>query len=439
MITLLVAFCLLRQEDPVESLIRKLGSENFQEREKATAELKRRSEALMESLQKAERESQDPAEKARLRRALEEILGYRPLTMERIRAARVTCALTQTKVRAAAAELARLSGIPVEVDAPAEADPVIPELKGKDASLESLLDSLARQALGIWVVDGKRALLVLQGKVALRLFDVRDLTMEIGDEPRIPLEPDDSDVAIAVEAGTEAFPILTGEDLANLIKADLSPKNWEEADGKSIQYMNGLLIVRNDQDILRRVEPQLERYRRKVLTEVKIEIEAYAVKSGANVEEASIDKLREDAQEGKTARRVAAFDRTVRDKRQIALSSLTRTVLVTSHDANGSPVTTPYSTGTKINLRTSLDNERTSLRIDLEGGWSRVLSVEKRKEAAGEVQVPTCANHVLRLSLGAPVGRFAVLGRIGETRIVDGLGDIVVVGRFTAVERARDK
>jgi hypothetical protein len=34
-----------------------------------------------------------------------------------------------------------------------------------------------------------------------------------------------------------------------------------------------------------------------------------------------------------------------------------------------------------------------------------------------------------------PAGRFAVLGRIGETKIVDGLGDIVVIGRFTPVER----
>jgi hypothetical protein len=202
MLTLLVVLALLRQEESVESLIRKLGSENFHEREKATAELKRRGEAAMDAIQKAEKQAAEPGEKARLHRALEEILGYRPLTAERIKAARVTCKLGPMKVRAIAAELSKLSGLPVEVDGPADADPVVPELAGTDASLESLLDVLARDVLGIWVVDGKRALLVLQGKVPLRLFDVRDLTSSVEDDPRIPMEPDDSD--LGAEVGAES-------------------------------------------------------------------------------------------------------------------------------------------------------------------------------------------------------------------------------------------
>jgi hypothetical protein len=433
MIHLAILAALLTQEEPLDSVIRKLDSENVQERDRAAAELRRRGEAAMDTLQKAERKAAEPSEKARLRRALEEVLGYRPLTVNRVRALRITCSLGPTKVRAAAAELARLSGLPVEVDAPAGFDPAVSELAGNDAPLEGLLDSLARQAGGMWLVDGRRILVFVSGKVPLRLFDVRDLTNGIEDERWIHLEPDESDTATETPGGTSY--VYTGEDLANLVKNEVSPKSWEEADGKSIQFQNGLLIVRNDAEVLRGVEAQLEACRRTGLLELKVEIEAYAVKPGTKVEETSIERLREEAAEGRTARRVSWFERTTHDKRRIALCSQTRLVLLTGHDAGGTPITSPFSTGSRGNLRASLDHERSIVRVDLEAGWSRLLSLEKKKEAAGEVLIPTFASHTLRLTVGVSTGRFVVLGRIGETKIVDGLGDIVVVGRFTPVER----
>ena len=423
---------LLAQEEPIESVIRKLDSENVQERDKAAAELKRRGEAAMDALQRAEKRATEPAEKARLRRALEEVLGYRPLSIDKVRGLRLNCSLGPTKVRAAAAELARLAGLPIEVDGPAGLDPAVPELLGTDAPLEGLLDSLARQAGGLWLLDGRRILVFMAGKVPLRLFDVRDLTLSVEDEPRVHLEPDESDNP--QDPGDLLQP-FTGEDLASLMKIEVSPRSWEEADGKSIQYQNGLLVVRNDAEVLRGVEAQLDKHRRKGLGEVKIEFEAYAVKAGSRVEETSIERLREEGAEGKTARRVALFERTARDKRRIALGSQSRHVLLTGYDGAGTPLTSAFSTGARANLRASFDDERATVRIELEAGWSRLLSVDRKKEEAGEIQVPTFASHSLRLTMGASVGRFVLLGRIGETRIVDGLGDIVIVARFTPVEK----
>ncbi len=432
MIQLAFLAAVLFQEESLEAVIRKLDSENVQEREKAAAELKRRGETAMDALQRAERKATEPAEKARLRRALEEVLGYRPLSIDRVRGVRLNCSLGPTKVRAAAAELGRLSGLPVEVDGPAGIDPAVPELMGTDAPLEGLLDSLAKDAGGLWLVDGRRVLVFIAGKVPLRLFDVRDLTLQVEDEPRVHLEPDESDTTAIAEDALQPF---TGEDLANLMKIEVNPRSWEEADGKSIQYQNGLLIVRNDAEVLRAVEVQLDKHRRKGLAEVKVEFEAYAVKAGTKVEETTIERLREEGAEGKTARRVAQFERTARDKRRIALGSQTRLVLLTGYDAGGVPVTSAFSTGARANLRASFDDDRSTVRVELEAGWSRLLSVDRKKEEAGEIQVPTFASHSLRLTMGATTGRFVLLGRIGETRIVDGLGDIVIVARFTPVER----
>jgi hypothetical protein len=188
--------------------------------------------------------------------------------VDRVRTLRVTCSLGPTKARAAAAELARLSGLPVEVDVPAGFDPSVSELVGTDTPLEGLLDSLARQAGGMWLIDGRRILVFVSGKVPMRLFDVRDLTNGIEDERWIHLEPDESDTTTDAPGGTSI--VYTGEDLANVVRNEVSPKSWEEADGKSIQFQNGLLIVRNDAEVLRGVEAQLESCRRKGLLELRV-------------------------------------------------------------------------------------------------------------------------------------------------------------------------
>ena len=51
-----------------------------------------------------------------------------------------------------------------------------------------------------------------------------------------------------VSAGEEESKNFTGEDLANLIKNSVQKGQWEEADGKTIQFQNGLLIIRNSID-----------------------------------------------------------------------------------------------------------------------------------------------------------------------------------------------
>lgn len=431
MLLALAAFLLL-QEEPVTSVIRRLDSESVQERDKAAAELRRRGEAAMEALEKAEKRSTDPAEKARLRHALEEVLGFRPLTPERVRAVRLSCSLAAPKVRVATAELARLSGIPIEVDAPADVDPTLADLEAKDATLESLLDALARDAGGLWVVDGRRLLVVLAGKLAVRLFDVRDLTESVGDDDPVPLEPNESDAA---GANSETRPALTGDDLAGLLKNNVSPKSWEEAEGRSIQCYAGWLILRNSPDVLRAVESGLEKIRRKALAEVRIEIEAYAVKDAGKAEELSLDRLREEALEGKTARRVAAFDRTSRNQRRLALRSLTRYLFLTRFDETGLPIVESFAAGPRANVRASLTDDRGAVRVELGAGWSRLISVERRKEAGGDIQVPTFASHTVHSTLSAPAGRFVVLGKVGDAKLVDGLPDLIFVGRFTSVDR----
>lgn len=436
MLALAFLAALLAQDEPVEAVIRRLDADHVQDREKAAEELRRRGDAAMDALLKAEKRAVEPAEKARLRKALEEVLGFRPLTFDRVRAVRLTCSLPVMKTRAAVAELARLSGLTIDVDAPADVDPPLAELEAKDAPLDRLLDSLAREAGGLWIVDGRRLLVFLPGPLPLRLFDVRDLLQQPGDDDPVFIEPDESDT---LAASFQDHILLTSEDLATLLKNDVAPKSWDEAQGRSLQCYAGWLLLRNSPDVLRAVDSTLEKYRRKFLTEVRIEIEAYAVRDATKAEEIPLERLRAEAQEGKTARRVTSFDRTARNQRRIAMKSLTRYLFLTRYDEAGSPILEAFSAGPRMNVRASTSDDRGSVRLEISAGWSRLLSVERRKEGAGEIQVPTFSSHTMAPTLTVPAGRFTVLGKIGDAKLAEGLPDLILLGRFSPTERPEER
>ncbi|HVR87911.1 MAG TPA: hypothetical protein VMU54_26570, partial [Planctomycetota bacterium] len=78
----------------------------------------------------------------------------------------------------------------------------------------------------------------------LRLYDVRDLIYAFPDFQR-------KSGQAAMESPRQKY---TGEDLANLIKFCVDRGKWEESDGKSIGFQNGLLSIRNSPGTLDSVD-----------------------------------------------------------------------------------------------------------------------------------------------------------------------------------------
>ena len=76
--------------------------------------------------------------------------------------------------------------------------------------------------------------LLLPTRVKLELYDVQDLTYAMSDF---------SSTAISLSPAIEDRDLMTGEDLANDLQA-IVPGSWEESAGRTIQFQNGLLIVR---------------------------------------------------------------------------------------------------------------------------------------------------------------------------------------------------
>ena len=89
--------------------------------------------------------------------------------------------------------------------------------------------------LGFLILAGAGAL-HLPTRIRLELYDVQDITYSMVDMPG--LEP-----SLARSPRSADPELYIGEDLVNRIRA-LTPGVWKERDGRSIQFQNGLLIVR---------------------------------------------------------------------------------------------------------------------------------------------------------------------------------------------------
>jgi type II secretory pathway component GspD/PulD (secretin) len=129
-------------------------------------------------------------------------------------------------------------------------------LKVQNLPLQSALNLiLGSRELAHVIEDGVIKLVPkakLLAKVKLELYDVQDLTAQIRDfpGPNISLIPDGGAAITAEEAGKEIIP---SQALIDLIKANIAKETWDQQ-GMSLDYNNGLLIVRNTPAVHKQVQ-----------------------------------------------------------------------------------------------------------------------------------------------------------------------------------------
>jgi len=137
-------------------------------------------------------------------------------------------------------------------------------IKAKDVTIQSLLRLLLKPVqLGYKVEDG--VLLIvresdLKSEVRLEIIDVRDLLMPIQDFPggEITLATDSlgANFSPAVDEAPKEFPIV------DLLKAHTGSKSWDENSRTSLGLMNGLLFVRQTEEVIQQIRKVLDTLRR---------------------------------------------------------------------------------------------------------------------------------------------------------------------------------
>ena len=185
----------------------------------------------------------------------EEIQPEDQAIADKLRAIKITIDMQNAPLTAVVEYIREISGLNMVIDTKAIEKPEEQMISIKVADI--VLDGALKLILGPknWahaVQDGTVIITsaeALKKRVKLELYDVQDLTYGIQDFPGVDISLSQETIGtqVAFEEGKKA--VFTGDDLANLIKNTIHKEHWEDAEGKSCQFQNGLLIVRNSVDV----------------------------------------------------------------------------------------------------------------------------------------------------------------------------------------------
>ena len=135
-----------------------------------------------------------------------------------------------------------------------------------DQALDLILkmaDLAYRVDEGVIVITSKEA---MQKETVLELYDVQDLTIKITNfkAPEISLETagasDEGPIGIGTSGGEEEGTAIPGDDLKLLISQNIAPGTWDTPPN-SIEYQNGILIVRHTPVVQSQINRFLQRVR----------------------------------------------------------------------------------------------------------------------------------------------------------------------------------
>jgi hypothetical protein len=209
-------------------------------------------------------------------------------------AKRIDVSFVETPLERAVQEIGRLANVAVVVDV----DDIEREefsqsvnVTLKDVPARMALDTILKGAYLSAVADGYAVRIVTNEQarfehIALRTFDVRDLTYAATDFPG----PDFNHATPADGCGHSGARVIAegalsqcidSESLAELVMARIHPDEWDAALGTSIEEQGGRLIVMQRPEILEKIARLIRTVRENMETAVRIEGGAYLVSTTA--------------------------------------------------------------------------------------------------------------------------------------------------------------
>ncbi len=203
--------------------------------------------------------------------------------IDKLHSIRITIDMQNAPLTAIVDYIREISGLNIHISGIENPDQEMISFKVQDIVLDGALRLMLQPRNKAYMVRDGVVLITtadaLKKRVKLDLYDVQDLTYGMADFPGVDISLAQDSIGTAVAAGEEAKQQFTGEDLANLIKNTIHKDQWEEADGKSIQFQNGLLIVRNSIEMHKQIRKFLSDLRASTSMLVSVETRFLQVES----------------------------------------------------------------------------------------------------------------------------------------------------------------
>ncbi len=236
------------------------------------------------------------------------------------------------------------------------------------------------QPLGLGVTARDEALLIspldsiARANLRTTLIPVRDVSYGLQDFPAPSPAP--SDVGARQQ--------FTGEDIANLIKNTVHKDAWEEADGKSMQYVDGILIIRNTPEVIRDCATFIEERRRHVPRQIALRADM-AVLPAETVETVLGAADRADAAQRErllAGARVEPLSWVSHEEQRTSLAW--GRALDHVHDYSGEdPILRGHVTSSFLDVTPRLDRDGRTVRLDLRFDDARIDHVKETRIREG--------------------------------------------------------
>ncbi len=178
---------------------------------------------------------------------------------DKLKSIKITIDMQNAPLTAVIDYIREISGLNFVIDNKAIENPdqEMISIRVADIVLDGVLRLMLQPKQKVHVVQGGVVLITstetTKKQVPLELYDVQDLTFGLQDFPGVDIVLSQDTIGTAIITDTGATQQFTGDDLVNLIKNVIHKDQWEESDGKSLQFQNGLLICRNTIEVHRAV------------------------------------------------------------------------------------------------------------------------------------------------------------------------------------------
>ncbi len=265
-------------------------------------------------------------------------------------------------------------------------------------------------------------------RVALRFFDVRDLTTPVRSLPSLPphLWPSNYSPPQPHEL-PEPEPAIGLDELVELIREGDHGEVWE--DPATIEGRNGMLIVRNTPEVLARVERTIAAVRRAapwtlvVAAEVVELPAAMAAPFGENglLSDAAVEALHAARRAGDATSLDALRLTSMRGRRNVVRVGTVVNYLqdyeveIAQASEIGNPVFMDVFVGSQLALTAGLapDGQAALLEVDFVR-TGMPMPIQKLNTTHGEVELPELEIFQLRTAIDAPFGRTILVGSWGH-------------------------
>lgn len=293
------------------------------------------------------------------------------------------------------------------------------------------LDALIRQARRALAEKLEAAKAKRPVEFVNRVYDVRDLTTAFVDRPghSMDLAPSGGFGFVFFGAEeSEPLPFYEGETILDLVRGSVAPGSWDELRSVSIEYRNGLLVVKHTESVQQEIEAFLDALRFRAAAQVTVGVRFVRLKAAALrslLDDGSAAVLGADA-EARLGAFVSAGDASILHEgavqcvntQRVNLTETVRETYLADQDVEiaeratvSDPVFRTLETGIVVDVRPVLagagDTVVLQLRADVAHRKGELESVETPN---GTVETPEVEVLKLRTTVVAPLGRAVAVG-----------------------------